>query len=331
MKSPEQAKVFISSILNRSIENLAEERNAVRKAIDSYPFLRPWAFENAPASIEELGESYLRHVDECDIFTVIVGKAATNPVVAEVQRAKQRNKPILVFAKKVSDRGPMAQMVLDGVSRKYAEFENSAELEQAVRDAVDQTIVLGLRALSSAGTHSLMGQLREFHARKTHFKIQPMVPNFPGKYTFNVESVEDSTVNVHLHTTRESIAIPVSRVSEILSFGERELPVVMLGGRLQWITTIQRWRFFTEGIDKADFLGLAKPSTQQDKHAIEVGNALRGWQFEPGWAHAKDVPGQISAAYQPVYDDDGKYFRAPDRPYDQILIVQRPGYPTLQA
>jgi hypothetical protein len=61
MKNPEHAKVFISSILNRSVENLIEERNAERKAIDSYPFLRPWAFEIAPASIEELDESYLRH------------------------------------------------------------------------------------------------------------------------------------------------------------------------------------------------------------------------------------------------------------------------------
>jgi hypothetical protein len=331
MKNPEQAKVFISSILNHSVENLIEERNAVRKAIDSYTFLRPWAFETAPASIEELDESYLRHVDECDIFTVIVGHAVTNPVVAEVQRAKQRNKPTLVFAKKLSSRNPMAQMLLDGVGRKYGEFENMAELEQAVRDAVDQTIVLGLRALSSAGTRSLMGELREFDARKTHFKIQPMVPSFPGKYTFHVENVEDKTVNVRLHRTSESIAIPVSRVSEILSFGERELPVVMLNGRLQWVTTIQRWRFFPEDIDKADFLGLPKPSTHQDKRAIEIADALRRWQFVPGWAHAKDVPGQISAAYQPVYDDDGKYFRVLDRPYDQILIVQRHDYPTLQA
>jgi hypothetical protein len=331
MKSPEQAKVFISSILNRSIENLVEERNAVRKAVDSYPFLRPWAFENAPASIEELDESYLRHVDECDIFTIIIGKAATNPVVAEVQRAKQRNKPTLLFAKRVSGRSPMAQMVLDGLGRKYAEFESAAELEQAVRDAVDQTIVLGLRALSSAGTHSLMGQLREFDARKTHFKIQPMVPTFPGEYTFHVENLDlsQNTVNVKLHATCESIPIPIPRISETLNYGE--MPVIMLNGRLQWVTTIQRWRFFPEGIDKADFLGLAKPSTQQDKHANEVANALRRWQFVPGWAHAKDVPGQISAAYQPVYDNDGKYFRAPDRPYDQILIVQRHGYPTLQA
>ena len=331
MKSAEQAKVFISSILNRSIENLIEERNAVRKTIDSYDCLRPWAFEHAPASTEELDDSYLRHVDECDIFAVIIGKEATNPVVAEVQRAKQRNKPILVFTKRVVARSPMAQMVLDGMGRKYADFESVVELEQAVRGAVDQTIVLGLRALSSAGTHSLMGQLREFDASKTHFKVQPLVPTFPGKYTFHVENLDanQNAINVHLHATRESIPIPVSRITEILNYGDT--PVVMLNGRLQWVTTIQRWRFFTEGIDKADFLGLAKPSAQNDKHANEVANALRRLKFEPGWVHAKDVPGQISAAYQPVYDDDGKYFRAPDRPYDQILIVQRHGYPVLQA
>ena len=48
---------------------------------------------------QELDESYLRNVDECNILTVSVGSEASNPVAAEVQRAKHLNKPILAFAK----------------------------------------------------------------------------------------------------------------------------------------------------------------------------------------------------------------------------------------
>src|SRR5437588_13113284 len=88
MTEPEQAKVFISSILNPSIENLLDERKTVRRVVDSYRFLRSWAFEDAPASSEDLDESYLRNVEECDIFIVIIGREAKNPVAAEIRPAK---------------------------------------------------------------------------------------------------------------------------------------------------------------------------------------------------------------------------------------------------
>jgi len=64
----DQGKIFISSILNREIENLQEERNTVRKVVESYRFLKPWAFEKGPASTAALAESYLREVEDCDLF-----------------------------------------------------------------------------------------------------------------------------------------------------------------------------------------------------------------------------------------------------------------------
>src|ERR1700694_4622037 len=118
--SPEQAKVFISSILNPSRENLFDERSTVCRVVDSYRFLRSWAIETAPASSEGLDESYLRNVEECDIFVAIIGSEMTDPVAAEIQRAKQKNKHILVFAKRVPSRKPMAEAMLDYAGRKHA-------------------------------------------------------------------------------------------------------------------------------------------------------------------------------------------------------------------
>lgn len=326
----EQAKVFISSILNPAVENLLEERKAVRGIVDSYGFLRAWTFEKAPASFEELDESYLRNVDECDIFIVIVGIEASNPVAAEVQRAKAKNKPILVFAKVTPDRKPMAQMILDNTGRKYAQFENVAQLEQVVRDALNQTLVLGVRSLSATG-RTPMGELRHLEQTKNHFRIQPMVPVFPGEYKFHVESLDQKTLTVHLHSTRESIDIPASRVSEILTYGDSEPPVLLLDGRLQWVTTIQRWRFFPEKPELTAPLGLHKLSRLDDKRAQELSNAFRDRGWNPGWTYEGDVPSKINAAYQLFYDDDGRYFKIPDHPDNLVLIVKRPGYPSAQV
>ena len=330
MTGPEQAKVFISSILNPSLENLLDERKTVRRVVDSYRFLRPWAFESAPASSEALDESYLRNVEECDIFIVIIGREASNPVAAEIQRAKHKNKHILAFAKRVSNRTPTADAILDSVGRKYASFDHCEDLEQAVRDALDLVLFLGLRnRTTSAGADSLLGQLRELNDNKVIFRIQPMTPSFQGEYQFHVDSLDQQSLTVHLHSTRESIAIPVSRVCEILHFGEGQIPILMLNGRLQWFTKIQRWRFLAEKVrDDEAPLGLHKPSRLDDKRAAELSAYFQQRQFQPGWVYEGDVPIKMNAAFQPVYDDDGRYFRIQDRPDNLVLVVQKPGWPT---
>jgi len=47
----EPYRVFISSIMNRSIEDLLGEREAVRSAVEHFaPITTPWDFEAEPAS-----------------------------------------------------------------------------------------------------------------------------------------------------------------------------------------------------------------------------------------------------------------------------------------
>jgi hypothetical protein len=328
--STEKGKVFISSILNTSLEDLREERRVVREVVSSFSMLSPWAFEKAPASFEDLDESYLRNVDECDIFVVIVGSEPSNPVAAEVQRAIARNKPLLIFAKNVANRKAMAQMILDSAGRKYAPFADLAELEEAVRDAIEHTIVQGLRSLSSS-PKSAIGELKQLDRTKRHIRIQPVVPTFPGEYVFHIEHIDERNLTVHLHSTRESIDIPIGRVIEVLYSGKRELPILVLRGRVQWITTIQRWRFRPEEADLDSLLGIHMDTTTNDPRALTITEQLRKQNFEPGWAYEHEVPGKINAAYQPVYDDDGRYFRVLDRPHNLVLIVQHRGWPTMQA
>jgi hypothetical protein len=232
------------------------------------------------------GFSLARNVDECDIFVVIIGKEASNPVAAEIQRAKQKNKHILAFAKRVPSRKPMTEAMLDSLGRKYASFDNCDDLERAARDALDLVLRLGVRNRSESTSDSTsLGQLRQLSEKKVIFKIQPMTPPFPGQYRFHLENLDldQRSITVKLHATHESIPIPIPRVREILYFGEGEIPIMVLDGRLQWFTKIQRWRFLPERVRENEApLGLHKPSRPDDKRAAELSAYFQQRQFQPG-------------------------------------------------
>jgi hypothetical protein len=93
-------KVFVSSVMRRSLEDLSAEREAARAAIERLrPIARAWAFENEPASTKRLRDSYIDEVKTCDLLVAIVGCAMTSAVRDEINIARDHNKGILAFAK----------------------------------------------------------------------------------------------------------------------------------------------------------------------------------------------------------------------------------------
>ena|SRR5215470_15425971 len=75
-------------------------------------------------------------------------------------------------------------------------------------------------------------------------------------------------------------------------------------------------------------LGMPKDTATNDPRALEIIEHLRKQNFEAGWTYEQEVPAKISAVYQPVYDDEGRYFRVLDRLHNLVLIVKRPGWPS---
>jgi hypothetical protein len=106
--------------------------------------------------------------------------------------------------------------------------------------------------------------------------------------------IDEKNLTVQLHRTHESIVIPVRRVVEVLDFGDRELPILLLNGRMQWITTTRRWRFRQEEADPDSLLGIHKDTTQSDARVKEICEHLRKQDFQPGWAYEHEVPSQFS-------------------------------------
>src|SRR5579862_1700633 len=116
-------RVFISSIMNPAIEDLAAERQVARAAVERFaPVTVAWAFEAEPASPKPLLDFYLDGVKTCDSFLLILGQHVTPPVRQELQVAQDYRKPMLVFCKQVPERAPDTQELLRTIDVKYDPF-----------------------------------------------------------------------------------------------------------------------------------------------------------------------------------------------------------------
>ena len=93
--------VFVSSV----IRGMEKERETVERAIRSISVARPWRFETAPASSQEVEESYLSKVRECDIFILLIGDSHSEAGRREYETALEAGKPGLAFVAEV-DRPP---------------------------------------------------------------------------------------------------------------------------------------------------------------------------------------------------------------------------------
>ena len=139
--------VFVSSVMDPKREDLTAERAAAKKAIEAFPPLtRAWRFEDSPASSESAGYVYLKKVEQCDVFVLVLGQAITRPVIREYWRARKHKKPRLVFLKKCA-RTPAVQKFIEIIRGevKYAEFAQTNDLDRQIWQAVGALLIDGVR------------------------------------------------------------------------------------------------------------------------------------------------------------------------------------------
>jgi GNAT superfamily N-acetyltransferase len=141
--------VFLSSVMDKQVEDLSAERQAAKDAINSLPLTRSWTFEDSPASADQLDESYLSRVDDCDIFLIVLGRELTGPVENEYTRAATLGKRRLLFVKNDAQRSSRAATWLnDRQDIKYQRFEAPEDLAEHVKAAVIDELIKAHRRLN---------------------------------------------------------------------------------------------------------------------------------------------------------------------------------------
>jgi len=129
----DKVRVFVSSVQNREVEDLETEREVVVDAVRRYSPTAPWAFEHTPASDLPAQEYYLRGVQDCQLFMLILGGSVTDAVIQEYNTAISRKKFVFVFVKD-AQRTDVAEQLFDLIRKqsKYATFKNQLDLPDLV-------------------------------------------------------------------------------------------------------------------------------------------------------------------------------------------------------
>ena len=133
--------IFVSSVMNKKLENLEAERNIARVAIEDVGFARPWLFEETPASSERLSDLLLKKVERSDLFIIILGMHITDNVILEYQAALKSGVPHLIFLKGGVNRAEKTEEFIKQINIKYKEFWNLNDLrEQITASLIDEVL-----------------------------------------------------------------------------------------------------------------------------------------------------------------------------------------------
>src|SRR6266566_150138 len=169
----QKKKVFVSSVMNGELD---QERAASIEMIDANRYLYAWDFGREPASADELSRSYLKHVDDCSVFVIIVAADVTPAVEDEFNQALRARRRILVFRKIVPVISNRAKSILDRAKVKYASFASVSSLREELSAALDEHIGDLLSGRAEPIGDRTTEQLAEFAARGAEIKVSPVVP-----------------------------------------------------------------------------------------------------------------------------------------------------------
>lgn len=312
----EPYRVFISSIMNRALEDLTTERNAARAGVEQFvPVTMAWAFEEEPASSKPLLDFYLDGVKTADLFLLILAENVTKPVQEEYRIACEHGKPMLIFCKDVATRKLETAELLRSIAVKYDAFANAVELREKIRRSLGQHLLQLIRGEAGGGNQlgDRIARLRRFSSERKLVAILPTVPR--SQYnSFTVEEVKSTSVTFQKNGIA-NVAIPLERIEDVLETDAYQAPTIHLNGRLQWITSRQNWIFRPEKprLDDPLGIGLGREVARESPLAEETLNRLQQ-SHRLGWLNPRNVPGR-----EVFFDNDGFHLTSGG----QILTLSR--------
>ena len=133
---------FISS----AIKELESEREVAKETLLSLGFQEIILWEDLPAQSHPPREVFLREVDRSKIFILILWQKYSGKVIEEIERARKRQIPILVFIKNIKEdwgekQDPKLQNFIDSLTHpsswcSWKSFRKLSEFRLALIEAV---------------------------------------------------------------------------------------------------------------------------------------------------------------------------------------------------
>ena len=117
--------VFISS---RQDKELCPARCLAIEAVESYPGMKVWAIEDAPASSEQVRDRYIKNAGKADFVIWLIGSTTTTPIVEEVSACMRAQGTLLAFKLPASERDSETESLIKRVS-DYTTWKTVKDVE----------------------------------------------------------------------------------------------------------------------------------------------------------------------------------------------------------
>jgi hypothetical protein len=154
----------------------------------------------------------------------------------------------------------------------------------------------------------------------TRIQIRPAIPRRIEQEEYFVEGPTEPDC-IKITRSAHHLRIPSTAVAKVHLFGDQQVPLILLDGRLQWISTTQRWKFLPEtpSSDSAGEHGLSKNVDFQYPQREGITN-----RFTVRWFREDHLQRFLGQGWNVFYDHDGRYLRVSGPDIDQVLLSQRP-------
>ena len=142
--SEEEILVFISS---KQDDEMAKARALAIEAVDGYPGVRVWAFEDAPASSEAARDRYIRNAGNAEIVIWLIGSTTSTPIAEEVDACQRAGSNLLPFMLPAQQRDVQTQELIERVQTEvtWREVENVEKLSEHIQKALTDELLRGFR------------------------------------------------------------------------------------------------------------------------------------------------------------------------------------------
>jgi hypothetical protein len=146
---------FVSSAMD---DEMKPAREIAFKLLGSREFLRPFVFENAPASPEPVDEDFLRRVRGADMVVWLVGTQTTDPVRNEIREALASLRPLLIFRLPVNAPAKETEALLSevGLRAKWDRLVTVEDLAESLKLAISDVIARAVRGKPGLGRLALL-------------------------------------------------------------------------------------------------------------------------------------------------------------------------------
>ena len=280
MTTTQPLSLFISS----KMAELAEERQAVQRALKNY-HMYGWLFEkDAGARPESIQQTYLEEVASCDIYIGLFWQGYGEYTIEEFEKARALHKPCLIYEKHVAleQRDPQLttflhsiQQVTDPRGLTVRRFQTASELADQVSQDVLHLLITDFRKSRKqppvwnipyrqnpffTGREDILQQLHEYFTQATTAALTqpPAITGLGGigktqvavEYAYRYKEAYHDVfwVNATSRGTLIDGFVTIARLLTLPAKDEQDQTMIVAAVQ-QWLTNQSEWLLILDNAD----------------------------------------------------------------------------------